>query len=677
MTSSVPASPIRFCVLTVSDTASTDASYDTSGPEVQRLLTLDNSSVFVCAETKIVPDETSSIRDTVLSWVYKDSVDWIVCTGGTGFGKRDRTPETIEPLLDRHAPGLVHLMLSVSFTKTPMAALSRPVAGNIKDTLIVTLPGSVKAVREIIEVLTSGGVIQHAIELMRGGDGKIVHDSLAEESQSQQHHHRHHHHLHHKTHHHHHGHHGHEIPTPLTPHPSLPVSSRARQSPFPIISFAQALSLIQTHITPLALPPIEHLVDASLRNYILAEDIFSPHDVPSTRTTSVDGYAIRSTDEPGVYTVLTSKTPQGEVLDQQKCVRRVNTGGSIPEGMDTVIMVEDTELVSTHSDSEEKEEKEIRTLVRVPPNSNVRFPGSDVRKGDLVMNKGALISSGGGEVGSLAFVGRKSVKVFGKPKVGILSTGDEVVDLHDEQGAAEGKIVDTNRPSLQAVLEGLGYEVVDLGIVEDTIEAHTNTLTTGLQTCDILLTTGGTSMGPTDLLKPILERPPFNGTIHFGRVAVKPGKPTTFATVSVPDQNAIKPVFALPGNPSSALVTFHIFVLPALRLLASYPPNLISHPLVRITFVGDSPMPLDARTEFHRVVVTWDKERGKLVGRSTGGQRSSRMGSLSSANGLVVLPQLNKDVEGEGEQDKKARKVQIEVGEEVECLLIGEVRMVF
>jgi gephyrin len=173
------------------------------------------------------------------------------------------------------------------------------------------------------------------------------------------------------------------------------------------------------------------------------------------------------------------------------------------------------------------------------------------------------------------------------------------MDLHaSSPGGDEGwGIWDTNRPSLQAVLEGMGYEVVDIGIVRDEyalsvcfylplstllyrIQAHVAAIQRGLDEADILLTTGGTSMGPTDLLKPVIERH-FSGTVHFGRVAVKPGKPTTFATI--PWKDLLKPIFALPGNPASALVTFQIFVVPALRKMGGWKKEMWNLPKVNVT----------------------------------------------------------------------------------------------
>jgi len=234
------------------------------------------------------------------------------------------------------------------------------------------------------------------------------------------------------------------------------------------------------------------------------------------------------------------------------------------------------------------------------------------------------------------------------------------VDLQTPQpqpGDGWGGIYDTNRPSLRAALEGMGYEVVDLGIVADDITSHVNAIKTGLERADLLLTTGGTSMGATDLLKPVIERH-FNGTIHFGRVTVKPGKPTTFATI--PSSNGVsKPVFALPGNPASALVTFHIFVVPALRKLGGWLESSLQLPRVQVQLQDE--MRLDPRTEFHRVVIK--AETGGLKAYSTGGQRSSRVASLSGANGLVVLP-----------HKKEGGPSTVRSGEWIDAVMIGEIQ---
>lgn len=647
-------SAIKVGVITVSDTASVDAAADRSGPTIQEIVRKRGHG---CVRSTILPDDEQQIRETVKNWCNdaENTVDWIISTGGTGFGVRDRTPEAIAPLLEREAAGIVHLLLAESLKRTPLAALSRPVAGTVGNTLVITLPGSVKAVKENLEALFANGFIEHAIDLIKGGTGKQVHAAMGSGHGGAPHHQHHHHH-----------HHDHHVPQPrsiLSHDSSLPVYARHRVSPYPQISLEDALNMIVNEIQPLSVVSLP--VTPALAGNILGEDVYAPQNVPSSKTTSVDGYALRSSDPPGTYKVLTSRTHALADVLPEGSIFRINTGGPLPAGTDTVIMVEDTELLSTAEDAngQDAEEKEVKTLVQVPPNDNIREPGSDVHKGDLVLQRGEVLTSLGGEVGTLTFVGRKEVKVHRKPIVAILSTGNELLDLQSPNPLPSdgwGGIWDTNRPSLRAALEGMGYDVVDLGIVADDINAHVNAIKQGLESADLLLTTGGTSMGASDLLKPVVERQ-FGGTIHFGRVSMKPGKPTTFASIpTAQGEHERKFMFALPGNPASALVTFYVFVIPALRKLGGWPSERCHLPRVQVK-LGDA-MRLDSRVEFHRVIVKAGEEG--LRATSTGGQRSSRVASLSGANGLVQLP-----TKREGGPDR------LEAGSYANAVIIGELQM--
>ncbi|TCD68488.1 hypothetical protein EIP91_010663 [Steccherinum ochraceum] len=663
---------IRAAILTVSDTAAQDASADKSGPTINTILI---EQGIECRQLKIVPDDELRIREAVKGWCEAEGederVDLVITTGGTGLGVRDRTPEAISPLIERHASGLVHLLISSSLTHTAYAALARPVAGTVKNTLVITLPGSVKAVRENLEALLNGGVLSHAVELIRGGSGKKVHAELAsggpslststqpEKSQG------HHSHTHgHDHHHHHHGGSGHNVPRPRTmmaQDPSADVSARQRVSPYPLVSVEDALEMIMQELDPLTAATLK--VNSQLRGCVLAEDVHSPSNVPPTPTSNVDGYALRASFTPGIYDVITTHCTE---LPASNSIYRVNTGGAVPAGADAVIMVEDTRVHSVvshphpHSSSSSStgiqgEEKQVETLAMVDVGENVRQPGSDVRKGDLVLEKGTVLRSAGGEIGTLAFVGRTEVRVYPKPVVAVLSTGNELRDLKDTDGV--GTIWDTNRPSLSAALQGMGYQVIDLGIVPDDLDSHVHALRKGLEAADLVLTTGGTSMGTSDLLKPAIELE-LDGTIHFGRLNAKPGKPTTFATIPTPGgRNSRTPIFALPGNPASALVMFYVFVVPALRRLNGF--GLERCRLPRIPVQIQSPMRLDPRPQFHRVTVR--VEDGVFKAYSTGGQRSSRVASLAGANALVGLPGYVKG----GPEKMKA-------GEAVDAILIAE-----
>lgn len=638
----------RAGILTVSDTASADASLDRSGAVLSEQLV---TAGFRDVQRRICPDNVDAIRGQVQSLVDEEHVQLVITTGGTGFGLRDVTPEAVEPLITRKTPALTHALTAHSLTKTPLAALSRGITGirkcaSDKEALIVCLPGSPKAVKECLQVLLGNGLLKHALELLAGGSGEPRHkqmqgglhrtsaatanaaaaavDTSTETGCAHHHHH----------HHHHHGGsglHSHSAPKPRTTpldhsafrtvDPSSGASLRHRTSPYPLLHLDEALSLIAQH-TP-SPTTIETLaLSTQLIGHVLAEDVKATCDLPPGATTNVDGYAVKaSATPPGVYEVITLQALQsGSALEAGK-ILRINTGQGLPAATDSVVMVEDTELNSSHVET--GEELTVRILAQVEQGENVRARGSDVEAGQVVLRKGTTISALGGEIGTLAFLGRSEVKVYRKPTIAILSTGNELIDPARAPAAASTttewgfNVFDANRPGLHAAIRALGFEIVDLGISSDSVDSTLAALTRGLGEADVILTTGGTSMGEADLLKPLIERQ-LKGTIHFGRVAIKPGKPTTFATVED------KIIFALPGNPASALVTFYVFVLPCLRKWCGFAPNddavnAWNLPKVAVTLAAE--MRLDARPEFHRVVVK--AEHAALVAYSTGSQRSS------------------------------------------------------
>lgn len=261
---------------------------------------------------------------------------------------------------------------------------------------------------------------------------------------------------------------------------------------------------------------------------------------------------------------------------QRKQIARVATGGMVPDGANAVVMVEDTRLVDMAEDN--KEEATVEILLPTSVGAMIRPVGSDCQEGELVCKKGTIFSAVGGELGVLASVGVTSVLVYRKPRLGILSTGNEVQDISmTTRPLAPGEIRDSNRLTLLAAARQAGLEAVDLGIVEDRVDTLEKCLRNALVDVDMIITTGGVSMGEADYMKPLLEQK-FDATIHFGRVNMKPGKPTTFATIpntfgdpaAHPDNGMNnKLVFALPGNPVSATVTFYLFVLPAIRQMSA------------------------------------------------------------------------------------------------------------
>uniref|UniRef100_A0A6A7G8N1 Gephyrin n=1 Tax=Hirondellea gigas TaxID=1518452 RepID=A0A6A7G8N1_9CRUS len=235
---------------------------------------------------------------------------------------------------------------------------------------------------------------------------------------------------------------------------------------------------------------------------------------------------------------------------------------------------------------------------------------------------------GSGEIGIAASVGAANIDVFPQVRVAVLSTGDEVVSVDDE--LKSGQIRDSNRPMLLSSVEEIGGLALDFGIVSDKKNETETVMMKALHEADIVITSGGVSMGSLDLVKPLLER---IGTVHFGRLHMKPGKPSTFATVKV--DNRTKLVFALPGNPVSCLVTFQLLAKPAILRLSGHQDCNPPHVLAKLSH---SIIMDPERPEYHRATIYWDDRAECFMAMSTGRQISSRLLSVKSANALLEIP---------------------------------------
>ena len=573
--------------------------------------------------------------------------------------------------------------------------MSRPVAGVRNNTLIITLPGSPKGAKENLQAVIK--LLPHACMQAAGADSRSLHAGgvkklekeagVASDSGTGGHEHHHHHHNH--------GHgHGHTVPKPHTSPSERPPQSndptvgptrRYRSSPYPMLSVEEALRVIYDQTPGPVIVDVP--VDTRLVGSVIAEDVYAKEAVPAYRASIVDGYAVIAGNTKGEFPVASVSHAQAASMPpplEPGMIARITTGAPLPENANAVVMVEDTVLASTTPDGKEEAVVEILTG-DVKPQENVREPGSDVALGSKILEKGDLITAVGGELGLLASTGTRRVKVYKKPRVGVLSTGDELVEHDDPRALIGGQIRDSNRPSLISCLRSWGFATVDLGIARDTsseLELRLRDALRGLNTpeggVDVIITTGGVSMGELDLLKPTIERQ-LGGTIHFGRVSMKPGKPTTFATIPFKPTAAIgaednqqeretKLIFSLPGNPASALVTLNLFVLPSLHKatgLCTSKSSSLGLPLVTATVSHSIPRD-PKRTEYHRAIVSASEEDGRLFATSTGlggpgagaGQRSSRVGSLAGANALLVLGP------GEGVVEKGAK---------VQALLMGQV----
>ena len=407
------------------------------------------------------------------------------------------------------------------------------------------------------------------------------------------------------------------------------TNHRPRVTPlsFPMIEFEEALARVRQHVRPLA-PRPTHFTDAL--GLILAEDVIAPEDLPPFPASVVDGYALRAGDGRAPRRVV------GEVTAGQAPARGlaageamwITTGAPLPPGADAVVKVEDTA----------ERDGVIVPQVDVRPGDNVRPVGHDIRRGEVVLRKGARV--GPAEVGVLAAANVLEVLAHPRPRVAVMSTGDEL----RPPGAtlAPGQIRDSNRYTLMAAVRAAGGIPVDLGAVPDEEEALRATLERGLAEADMVVSSGGVSMGSRDWLKTLLAD---MGTVHIGRVRVKPGKPLTFATVGD------VPVFALPGNPVSALVGFYLYVTLALHILAGEPEW--AHPRVRVRLAHDVRSER-GRLEFQRARV--ERRAGELWATITGIQSSSRLLSMVGAD---VLVRLEADWE------------HVPAGTEVEAIVIG------
>uniref|UniRef100_A0A8C5DQ21 Gephyrin n=1 Tax=Gouania willdenowi TaxID=441366 RepID=A0A8C5DQ21_GOUWI len=392
------------------------------------------------------------------------------------------------------------------------------------------------------------------------------------------------------------------------------VARRHRMSPFPLTSMDKAF------ITVLEMTPI---LGIEVINYRAA-------DGPGDRFIMGESQA--------------GQQPTHTVMPGQ--VMRVTTGAPIPCGADAVVQVEDTELLRESEDG--TEELEVRIMVQARPGQDIRPIGHDIRRGECVLAKGTHM--GPSEIGLLATVGVTEVSVHKFPVVAVMSTGNEL--LNPEDDLHPGKIRDSNRSTLLATIQEHGYPTINLGIVGDNPDDLLSALHEGISRADVIITSGGVSMGEKDYLKQVLDID-LHAQIHFGRVFMKPGLPTTFATVDI--DGTRKLIFALPGNPVSAVVTCNLFVIPALRKMQGI---LDPRPtIIKARLSCD--VKLDPRPEYHRCILTWHHQEPLPWAQSTGNQVSSRLMSMRSANGLLMLP------------PKTEQYVELHKGEVVDVMVIG------
>ena len=350
---------------------------------------------------------------------------------------------------------------------------------------------------------------------------------------------------------------------------------------------------------------------------VLAVDVVSSQAVPPFDNTAMDGFALRAADSVGapqrlriVGTIAAGDAPSFEVRPGQAA--RIMTGAVIPAGADAIVMVERTTV----------DGDDVVVEISVEPGNHIRPAGDDIEAGDVVFEAGSLIEPG--HIGVLASIGSTQVAIYPRPRVGVLSTGDELVE---GGGALEpGQIHESNGRMLLAMLQQIGVEPVDLGLAHDDKASIEAAIRRGVDSCDAVVTSGGVSMGDYDYVKAVLDD---IGDMRWMQIAIKPAKPFAFGLVDG------VPVFGLPGNPVSSMVSFELLARPGLRamqhrgdvepaeVLAVADENLSRHP--------------DGKTHFLRVVARPGPD-GRYHVQSSGGQGSHMLWAMARANGLAVVP---------------------------------------
>ena len=359
------------------------------------------------------------------------------------------------------------------------------------------------------------------------------------------------------------------------------------------------------------------LADAA--GLVLAADVVAAEQVPPFANTAMDGFAVRAADVASVPvtlevigTVAAGSTLDGAVGPGQAA--RIMTGAPMPDGADAVVMVEKTTL--------DEAAGTVLIDLSVSEGNHVRRAGEDVEPGDLLFAAGTVLTAG--HLGVLASVGVQEVECVRRPKVGVISTGDELVD--DGRPLQPGEIRDSNRRTLLTLVAEAGWEAVDLGIAVDQPDTIRDAFTAGAVECDAILSSGGVSMGAFDYVKVVLDE---IGDMRWMQIAIKPAKPFAFGLIGT------TPVFGLPGNPVSSMVSFELFARAAIGLMAGHDDTDL--PLLRAISedsLGHGP---DGKTHFLRVEGRID-DTGRWHVRRAGGQGSHQLTAMARADALALAP---------------------------------------
>lgn len=376
-------------------------------------------------------------------------------------------------------------------------------------------------------------------------------------------------------------------------------------------TFNDARHLILNSVAPLGAEPVEILESLGR---VLAEDVIAPWDMPLCDNSAMDGYAVRARDCQNEASLkITGYVPAGAVAAtpvDPGCAIKIMTGAPLPAGCDAVVPFEEAEERDGH----------VQAKAAVKPRQHIRFLGEDVRCGEKIIPHGTLV--GPAEISMMASLGKACVNVYRRPRVAILSTGDELVELGE--ALSPGNVINSNAYSLAAAVRDAGAIPLMLGIARDNLESHREKMMEGLD-ADVLITSAGVSAGDRDLVRDVLAD--LGVEQIFWRVDIKPGGPTAFGI-----KNS-KPVFCLPGNPVATMITFEEFVRPALL-------KMMGHRRVLRPFV-----PAILQEEVHKkpgkikfLRVRLQCENGKRLAYSSGDQNTGMLKTMLVADAIAMLP---------------------------------------
>lgn len=380
---------------------------------------------------------------------------------------------------------------------------------------------------------------------------------------------------------------------------------------------------------------MENISTTEALGRILAEGVVAEVDVPGFDRSAVDGYTLRaegtygvSPSNPIVFEVVGAVEiglPSSNTLKKQQAMK-IATGAAIPEGADSVVMIEYTEKIGDYK---------VEVYSSLSPGENVSKKGEDVKKGDRILSKGTLLQPQ--DIGILAAIGKGEVKVVRRPRVAVLSTGNELVELGEN--VKLGKIIDSNRLILMAMVRELGGEPVDFGIARDNIGEIRSKIASGIQNNDMVLVSGGTSVGAGDVVPEAIDSLGKPGVIIHG-ICIRPGRPTALAAING------KPIVLLPGFPVAAMVSFNAIVQPILLKMLEVSLDLFARRTVNAKMLRRVPSSLGNRTFARVIVKRTDKGYVAEPFRTSG---SGVISSMIRANGLVVIPEEKEGLE-EGEE---------------------------